>query len=147
MKISRKCEYALRALIDLAVHYDKGVRQINDISHAESIPGKFLEQILLQLKNAGFLNSRRGIRGGYSLKKAPQYITIGEVVRSVDGPLAPIGCVSKTEHVSCAREKRCGLRSVMLDVRNAIAEILDNITLRDVCNRIKVINRLRHSRR
>ena len=145
--MSRKCEYALRALIDLAVHYEKGVRQINDICHAESIPEKFLEQILLKLKNAGFLNSRRGIRGGYCLKKAPQYITIGEVVRLIDGPLAPIGCVSKSVPVRCIREKRCGLRSVMLDVRNAIAQIMDNITLSDVCKRIKVINRLRHSGR
>ncbi len=139
MKISKKGEYALQAMIDLAMYYDQEVRHIHDISRTEAIPEKFLEQILLLLKNSGFLQSKRGVGGGYSLKKAPKYISVGEIVRLIDGPLAPLSCVSKTAYVRCRREKSCGLRSIMLDVRNAVAEILDNITLEDVCRRIKVM--------
>jgi len=96
-----------------------------------------LEQILLELRKAGLLQSRRGVGGGYSLIKSPEEITLAQVIRIVDGPLAPLSCVSKWAHISCPEEKNCGLRSVMLDVRNAIARILERITFADVCKRTR----------
>ncbi len=136
MKITKKGEYALRALVDLALNYNRGLRQIQDIVRDESIPVKFLEQILLSLKNAGLVQSKRGVGGGYFLGKAPDKISLGEVVRFIDGPLAPLECVS-AGRVNCPKEVTCGIRSVMLDVTNATAEILDHVTLADVCNRTK----------
>ena len=136
MKITKKGEYGLRALVDLALNYKRGMRQIQEIVREEAIPEKFLEQILLILKNAGFVQSKRGIGGGYFLSKSPEEISLGEVIRLIDGPLAPLGCVS-TEHGSCPKEITCGIRSVMLDVTNATAEILDRVTLADVCSRTR----------
>jgi len=136
MKITKKGEYAMRALVDLALNYKKGMRQIQDIVREESIPGKFLEQILVILKNAGFIQSKRGIGGGYFLSKSPGEISLGEVIRLIDGPLAPLECVN-AQHLNCSKEITCGIRSVMLDVANATAEILDRVTLTDVCNKTK----------
>ncbi len=137
MKITKKGEYALRALVDLSLNHKRGLRQIQDIVREEAIPEKFLEQILVVLKNAGFIQSKRGIGGGYFLSKSPDEISLGEVIRLIDGPLAPLNCVSKSEHVKCPKEITCGIRSVMLDVTNATAEILDRVTLADVCNRTR----------
>jgi len=137
MKITKKGEYAMLAMIDLALNYEKGMRQIQDIVREEAIPEKFLEQILLILKNAGFVESKRGIGGGYSLSKPPGEISLGEIIRVIDGPLAPIGCVEKSGHQNCPKEIVCGIRSVMLDVKNAMTKILDDVTLADVCNRTK----------
>ncbi len=139
MKLSKKGEYALRALIDLAMNADRGVAQARDVARQENIPVKFLEQILLSLKNAGLLQSRRGVGGGYALARPPDQITLGEVIRLLEGPIAPIGCASQTapERCSCPEEATCGLRSVMLDVCNAISDIVDQITLADVCERTK----------
>lgn len=137
MKLSRKGEYALRAMIDLSLNYGKGTVQIRDISQREKIPEKFLEQILLTLKNAGLLQSKRGIGGGYSLIKPPGKISLAEVIRIIDGPLAPLSCVSQWAHVNCPEEKNCGLYGVMLDVRNTIAQMLENLTFEDVCKRTK----------
>ena len=137
MKITKKGEYAMRALMDLALNYKKGLRQIQDIVREEDIPEKFLEQILLILKNAGFIQSKRGVRGGYFLSRRPDEISLGEVIRLIDGPLAPLGCIGKSAEVNCPKEIMCGIRSVMVDVSNATAEILDRVTLADVCNRTK----------
>ncbi len=137
MKITRKGEYAMRALVDLALNYKKGLRQIQDIVREEAIPEKFLEQILLALKNAGFVESKRGVGGGYFLSNPPDKILLGDVIRLIDGPLAPLDCVSKTKHVKCPKEITCGIHSVMLDVSNATAEILDHVTLADVCKRTR----------
>ena len=111
--------------------------QIGMISETENIPVKFLEQILLTLKNSGLLQSKRGVSGGYYLAKASEEIMLGQIVRILDGPLAPISCVSHMayEPCGCADENTCGLRMVMYDVRNAIADILDNTSLADVSAR------------
>ena len=139
MKLSKKGEYALRALIDVALCSEKGVVQAHEVARKENIPVKFLEQILLALKNGGILQSRRGVGGGYSLTRPADQITLGQVIRLMDGPIAPIGCASQTapERCSCPDEATCGLRSVMLDVRNAISDVVDRITLADVCERAK----------
>lgn len=136
MKLSKKGEYALRALIDLGIASEVGreLVQVSELSDKQQIPIKFLEQIMLQLKEAGLIESQRGKFGGYRLAKPAQKIPIGDVVRYIDGPLAPIGCVSQTayEKCSCPDEDHCGLRMLMLDVRNAIAGILDRYSLADV---------------
>lgn len=133
MRISKRGEYALRALIHLGMAHEAGRVTVNisDLAAEDNIPVKFLEQILVQLKNARFLESRRGKAGGYALAKPMDEIRIGDVVRLVDGPLAPISCVSQTAYApcSCPDEAHCGLRMLMLDVRNAISNILDRSTL------------------
>ena len=127
----------------LAEFYQPGdepmLTQMKDISKAENIPGKYLEQILLALKNAGLLNSRMGMRGGYYLAKPPEQIFLGQIVRVLDGPLAPIRCVSQVayEPCDCPDENSCGLRMVMSDVRDAIADILDHTSLQNVYERVK----------
>ena len=140
MKLSKRGEYGLRAMADLAAQTPQGgVVPLKDIAQREQIPAKFLEQILLALKNAGLLGSKMGIGGGYYLAKPADQITLGQIVRVLDGPLAPIRCVSKMAYEPCAcpDEATCGLRLVMLDVRNAIADILDGTTLADVAFRVE----------
>lgn len=136
MQLSKRCEYALRAMIDIGIAHELGreVLPIGELAAHEHISVKFLEQILLQLKDEGFLDSRRGKLGGYSLRKPMQVIRMGDVVRLIDGPLAPIHCVSKTqyERCSCPDEEHCGLRMLMLDVRNSVSDILDRYTLQDI---------------
>jgi len=136
MKLSKKGEYALRSLINLGIAAEVGrpLVQASALAESERLPGKFLEQILQELKEAELIGSRRGKFGGFHLAKPARQITIGSVVRLIDGPLAPIGCVSQTayEKCSCPDETHCGLRMLMLDVRNAIAGILDRYTLADV---------------
>ena len=136
MKLSKKGEYALRALIDLGIAAEVGreLVQVTELSDKELIPAKFLEQIMQELKAAGLVMAQRGKFGGYHLARPASEITIGAVVRFIDGPLAPIGCVSHTayEKCSCPDEEHCGLRMLMLDVRNAIAGILDRYSLADV---------------
>lgn len=134
MKFSKKSEYALRALIHLTGHYGRDLVQRQEIAVQQSIPVEYLEQILLVLKNAGLITSKRGVTGGYSLIKAPDQITLGQVIRLLDGPLAPIGCVSKTAYQKCsncpyADKAYCPLQDVMGEVRHAVAGILDNYTI------------------
>lgn len=145
MKLTKRGEYGLKALIDLAEQEDpQAATQIKDIAQRQQIPVKFLEQILLTLKNAGVLRSRAGVGGGYYLAKPPAEITLGQVVRLLDGPLAPIPCVSQMayERCVCEDEATCGLRLAMLDVRNAIADILDQTTLADVTARTEHAQRV-----
>ena len=134
MKLSKKSEYALRALIEIAGRGPHGIVQIPEISAKENIPKKFLEAILLQLKNSGILRSKRGVGGGYSFSRSPADVTLGEVIRLMDGPLAPISCVSQTayERCTCPSEEECGLRSVMMEVRQALVDILDKKTIGDI---------------
>ncbi len=136
MKFSKRGEYALRALIDLGIAQELGwsILQVSELARKEKLPVKFLEQILAQLKRGGYVKSTRGKLGGYSLAKPMKRTKFGSVIRFIEGPLAPIKCVSQTAYVrcSCPDEAHCGLRLLMLDVRNAIAKILDRYTLADI---------------
>jgi Rrf2 family protein len=136
VKLSRRGEYALRALISLGIAAEVGraLVQVSELATNEQLPAKFLEQIMHDLKAAGLVTSVRGKYGGYRLAQPARTVAIGSVVRLLDGPLAPIGCVSQTayEKCSCPDESHCGLRMIMLDVRNAIAGILDRYTLADI---------------
>ena len=113
--------------------------QIKELAGRQKIPAKFLEQILLSLKNAGLLQSKMGVGGGYYLAHPASEITLGHIVRILDGPLAPIRCVSQMayEPCGCPDEQTCGLRMVMFDVRNAITSILDQTTLADIAGRVE----------
>ncbi len=136
MKLSKKGEYALRSLISLGIAAEVGRKlvQVSELADNEQLPVKFLEHIMQSLKEEGLVTSVRGKFGGYRLAKPAREIPIGQVVRHIDGPLAPIGCVSQTAYTpcTCPDETHCGLRMLMLDVRNAIANILDRYTLADV---------------
>ena len=137
--ISKKTKYALQALFALTRKYGAGPVPIATLSKEEEIPIKFLEMILLDLKNIGLLESRKGPGGGYALKRAPEKITIGSVVRKIEGPLAPLPCASYTAYRKCQEcpdVDHCGTRMVMRDVRNAISAVLDKTTLRDVIDRV-----------
>jgi Rrf2 family protein len=143
MNLSKRGEYGLRAMIDITLCQGLDgtgpcVVQIKEIAEHQHIPAKFLEQILLSLKNAGILHSKMGVGGGYYLARSPEQISLGQIVRVLDGPLAPIRCVSQMayEPCGCPDEETCGLRLVMLDVRNAIADILDGSSLAEVAQRV-----------
>jgi Rrf2 family protein len=136
MKLSKRGEYGFRSMIDIGLAHELGRELVPLAELAENgkIPTKFLEQILLDLRQGGFLTSVRGKYGGYKLARPAKEIIAGQIVRYLEGPLAPIGCVSQTayERCSCPDEVHCGLRMLMLDVRNAIANILDRYTIADV---------------
>lgn len=134
--LSQKCKYALRALYALTDEYGKGPVLIATLSKRDQIPKKFLEVILWELKQRGVVESKKGKGGGYQLAMPPGKVTIGNVVRYIDGPLAPLPCASETAYRKCDEcidEQKCGTRMVMRQVRDAISSILDNTTLADVC--------------
>ena len=136
MQLTKKGEYALRTLIRLGVARRMGrdVVSVSTLAESEKLPFKFLEQILALLRQEGYVASRRGKQGGVFLAKPAKEVKIGDVVRLIDGRLAPIGCASETDYekCSCPDETHCGVRMLMIDVRNAISRILDRYTLEDV---------------
>lgn len=137
MKLSVRGEYALRALLVLALNHHRPVVRIQTISEQQNIPKRFLEQILNDLKSAGIVQSRRGVAGGYRLARRPEEIPLAIVVRHIEGALAPVSCVSERfyEKCSCPDETRCAIRSVMKDVREAVVKIMERVTLADLAER------------
>jgi Rrf2 family protein len=129
MKLSRKSDYALRALFSLVAYRGQGPISIRTLAEQNDIPRRFLEQIMLDLKSRGWVESIAGRDGGFVLAKKPEDITMGEVVRHFDGILAPISCVSTTDYQPCSQESVCRFRRVMLDIRNYIARLMDSATL------------------
>lgn len=132
--ISQKAKYALRALVSLARAQRGETKMIGDIAREQAIPKKFLEQILLELKRAGFVASRRGRTGGYELLRAPEEIRFGEVLRLIDGPIAPLPCLSKIAYRKCddcREESTCEIRHVFERVTLATRAVLDSTTLAD----------------
>jgi Rrf2 family protein len=137
--ISKRTQYGLRAVLNLARRYGEGPVLIATISQEETIPIKFLELILLNLKGRGLLRSKTGKGGGYELTQAPAEITIGSLIRMMEGPLAPLPCASETAYRPCEEcpdVERCGVRIIMRQVRDAMAEVLDRTTLADLLRRI-----------
>lgn len=142
MKLSLRGGYALRALMVLGQNYSQGVMQIQTISERQNIPKRFLEQILNDLKSAGFVESRRGIAGGYRLARRPEEIKLSSVIRSIEGAIAPVSCASEFYYkpCSCPDVNKCAIRSVMKEVREAIVKILDHTTVGDLCERSQKLN-------
>jgi Rrf2 family protein len=136
MRVSRKTDYALRALFTLVDHYGGQPIPIRELARRNDAPKRFLEQIMLALKAQGWVDSSAGIRGGYFLAKNPAKITMGEVVRHFDGILAPIDCVSVTGYQRCSQESVCRFRRVFYDARNYVASLMDRTTLAEVARRL-----------
>jgi len=136
MRFSKKSEYGLRAIINLGIAHELGRERVSagDLAAADNLPLKFLEQIFLKFREAGYIDTQRGKNGGYYIAKDTKSIKMGELIRLLDGPLAPITCasVSAYEPCSCPDETHCGLRMLMIDVRNALSNILDKYTVHDV---------------
>lgn len=137
MKLSVRGEYALRALTHLGLHHGPGVIRVQEIAKEQNIPKRFLEQILNALRNGRFVESRRGITGGYRLARPASEIRLADVIRHLEGALAPVGCVSEKfyEKCNCPNERLCALRSIMKEVRDAIAGILEERTVADLVER------------
>ncbi len=129
MRLTKKSEYALLALVDLAKCYQKDPAKILEVSERNGIPKKYLEQIFLQLKGSGYVRSLRGANGGYELSKPPEKITLAEIIRLIDGPLASVGSASLYffEHTPIERNEK--LLQVFKDIRNMVAAKLENTTL------------------
>lgn len=132
MKLSRKCEYACLAMIELSAHDIADYTKIEAISNTWSIPRKFLEQILITLKNAGYLKSRKGAEGGYKLAKAANEISLAEIIRLIDGALAPVESVSTYFYDNTPAEKHPGLMVIMRDIRDYISDKLEQTTFADL---------------
>lgn len=141
MKLSTRGEYALRALLVLGRDYqeDDSVVRIQEISNQQNIPKRFLEQILNDLKSARIVESKRGVAGGYRLGRAPELITLAEIIRHIEGALAPVSCVSERfyEKCSCPDEARCAIRSVMKEARDAVVKVVERVTLAELCERAR----------
>ncbi len=132
--LSMKAKYALRALCVLA-RKDKAMMQIKTIAKEADVPHKFLETIMQELRSNGFVDSKRGVFGGYHLSQNPEHIYVGNIIRAIDGPLAPTRCASVTAYKKCDDchdEKTCAIRKLMVNVRNAISNVLDNYNLREL---------------
>ncbi|HET7424151.1 MAG TPA: Rrf2 family transcriptional regulator [Gemmatimonadales bacterium] len=137
--LSRKAKYAIKALIALAEHGPEAPVRIADLAREQQIPPKFLELILLELRNQGILRSRKGKGGGYLLARDPGAIYLGQIVRMFDGPLAPVPCASQTAYVPCSdcpSEAVCGVHLAMKKVRDATAKILDGTSLAQLLRQI-----------
>jgi Rrf2 family protein len=132
VKVSQKGLYALQALMMLTRHHREGAIRIRDIAYEENLPEKFLELILLELKNARIVESARGAKGGYQLRRPPSEIRLSEIIRLIDGPLAPFGDADQLRSLIDRHDDRCALYKVFLDVRDAAAKILEGTTLDDL---------------
>ena len=137
MRITFKGDYALKAVLDLALHHKKGVITIHDMAKHIDAPIKFLEQVLLELKRGEFIESRRGKNGGYLLARSPAEIKLGEVIRFIDGPIEPIACLEKV-YSSCDDLYRCVFRKVWQEITRATKDIIDNITFQDLAEQVRL---------
>lgn len=132
MKLSKKTEYACLALIDLAENYGENILKIQEISLRKKIPKKYLEQILLLLKNSGYVESIRGATGGYKLIKKPSQITLAEIIRLIDGPLAPVGSVSKYFYEASPIEQSKKMMGLLKNIRDYISDMMETTTFADL---------------
>lgn len=137
MKISYKCDYALKTLLELAKNYNSKLLTIKELSKNLDIPQKFLEQILLELKKGGFANSKRGAIGGYYLEKSPNKIILGEVIRFIEGPLEPIACVNKN-YKGCREINSCVFRNIWQRTAQAIYKIIDTVNFEDLLSDLNI---------
>jgi Rrf2 family protein len=137
--LTRKAKYGLKAMIALARERGHGPVLISELAEEEAIPKKFLENILLALKHRGMVHSRKGPHGGYQLGRAPEQISVGDVIRALDGPLALVSCVSQTAYApceECVTERDCAVRRLFQQVRDETARILDGTTLAAAANAV-----------
>jgi len=136
MKLTYKGDYALKAVLDLALHYGEELVTSRDLAGRIDAPVKFFEQVLTELKRGGIVKSKRGNEGGYLLSKSPSLITVGDVVRIIDGPIEPIACV-KGQYKGCVDIQGCVFRNIWKKVYQATSDIIDQVTFEDLVSQIK----------
>ncbi len=146
--ISKKTKYAIHALVYLARHKSEGPKLISEIAESQHIPKKFLEAILLDMRNAGLLNSRKGRGGGYYLIKKPEEVNLAEIVRMFEGAIALLPCVTHRYYERCAEctdEETCGVRDIFMHIRQETVNILKNSTLQEVIDKEDLLEKTKHS--
>jgi Rrf2 family protein len=131
----------LKIILDLALNCGNGITQIKDISRRQDIPEKFLEQIITTLKGAGYVKTVRGPKGGVFLSKPPSKITMGEIIRLMEGPTSPIACVSKSGHAKCSFEKLCAFRGYFDEIRTRINDVVDKTNFQEIADKSKKLHR------
>ena len=132
MKVSTKGRYGLRAMLDMALHQNEGPMAVHIVAERQGLSDRYLEQLMVPLKKAGLVKSVRGPQGGYVLAKEPRDITVGEIIRALEGPIAPVDCVSEEYPEECERAEFCVARLIWSKVRDSIAEVLDSFSLEDL---------------
>jgi Rrf2 family protein len=137
MKLSTKSRYGTRAVLDIALHVQGGPVKLNDIAARQGVSKKYLGQIINQLLAAGILESIRGPRGGYIMGRPPEQTSVGDIIRILDGPLAPVRCAEKPD--SCRRTGDCAMREVWVKVKEGVESVVDNVTIADVMSRQKAL--------
>ena len=140
MSVSQKCQYALRAVFELSKRWGNGPTTVADIAEAQAIPPRFLELILGQLKHAGFVESRRGAKGGYLLAVAPGGLTVREVLEYVDGPVAPVRCVLGEDKAECPLEGNCAFMGLWSRARDAVAKVYDETSFENLMEEERASN-------
>lgn len=145
MQITYKGDYALKAILYLTIHYNRSVVSLQELAQKLDIPLKFLEQIFIELKKGRFVASKRGVKGGYFLTRHPKDISVGDVVRFIDGPLAPIACADPAKkYKGCADMYSCAFRELWITVAQSVSEIVDRVTFEDLCNKLRKTGNLRY---
>lgn len=140
MKLSTKGRYGLRAMLDMALHADDGPITVHSIAERENLSDRYLEQLLVPLKKVGLVKSLRGAQGGYVLGKEPKDITVGEIIRALEGPIAPVDCVSEDHPENCVRADHCVTRLIWTKLRDSMAEVLDSYNLEDLIKESKALS-------
>lgn len=141
MSLSQKCQYAVRAILELAKRHGQGAVSAGEIAASQAIPQRFLEIILNELKPTGLVESRRGVQGGYYLTRDPQEITVGEVIRLIEGPLDPVRCGGDTDDRGCPLQGRCALLELWTEAKHALEAVYDARTFRDLADRERELQR------
>lgn len=132
MNLSQKCQYAVRAVLELARRYGQGPVAISQIAASQAIPQRFLENILNEIKPTGLIASRRGIQGGYQLAKDPAEVTVGEIIRLIDGPLDPVRCIGDPASQCCPMQDQCTLMNLWQRAKTAVESVYDGTSFRDL---------------
>jgi len=137
VKFSAKGEYGIRAILDIALRGEQGPVQVKEIARRQCIPERFLEQVMASLKKSGLVKSIRGARGGYLLTKAPEQISLADIIQALEGPLSLMKCTSDETPQHCDQFSLCVIRDIWKDVQSSILEALDSITVADICKRMR----------
>ena len=132
MSISQKCQYGLRAVFELAKHWGGGPTSVTQIAGVQAIPPRFLELILGELRQGGFVESRRGVHGGYLLPVDPSRLYVGQIIRFIDGPVAPVSCVVANKQRDCPLHGNCAFMNMWSRARDAVAEVYDQTSFQDL---------------
>lgn len=143
MSLSQKCQYAIRAIFELSKRHGKGPIRTNEIADAQAVPQRFLENILNELKSTGLVESRRGMRGGYLIARNPAELTVGEVIRLIDGPLDPVKCIGEGPNATCPLQANCSLVRLWDRAKAAVENVYDNTTFHDLVEEDLKMNRSR----